>query len=295
MNLGGSKMNKKELAVVFSVFGAATLGIVCMAGFAASQKQEVAFRQVEAARFNTLTFEVRNDPAGNPATTMTYTSEYTADGLALHVTDGHFENFAFGLVNWHIPVEIGSTYWCEFNLKIDSYGSNAEGLDDAAKKHYEFSDIRIETKDKADTAYNNIFTKNNWFVFGGTFTATHDETFVLLRLGGIRAEEDRNFTVTVRDFQLKAETNKGNLLERVSFESGEAFAARWNAANAGMALCSANEDDVKELIYGYCDLVPAERTIAAAVAANPTTDYPTSTVGESVAYFASLYGIPLAA
>ena len=286
-------MNKKELGVVFSVFGAATLGIVCMAGFAASQKQEVAFRQVEAARFNTLTLDVRNDPVGDPATTMTYTSEYTADGLALHVTAGHFEDWAFGLVKWDIPVEKDLTYWCEFTLKIDSYGENAEGLSDEAKEHYKYSAVRIETKEAWDTGYNGTFTKNNWFTIGGTFTSTHDDPFVLLRLGGIRAETNRDFTVTVRDFQLKAETNVGALLERVSFESGAAFAARWNAANEDMALCSAAENDVKELIYGYCDLVPAQRTIAAAVAANPTTDYPISTVGESVAYFAGLYGISL--
>ena len=288
-------MNKKKLSVVFSVFGAIVLGIVGIAGFAAFQKQEVAFRQVEAARFNTLTFEVRNDEAGDPATRMTYTSEYTADGLALHVTAGHFEDWAFGLVKWNIPVEKGSTYWCEFTLKIDSYGENAAGLSDEAKEHYKYSAVRIETKEKWDTGYNGTFTKNNWFTIGGTFTSTHDEPFVLLRLGGIRAETDRDFTVTVKDFQLKAGTNVGDLLERVSFESGEAFAERWNTANKDKALCSAAENDVKELIYGYCDLVPAQRTIAAAVAANPTTAYPTSTVGESVAYFARLYGIPLAA
>ena len=287
-------MNKKGLVFAFSVFGVATLGIVGMATYAASDSRFGVYRQVEAARFNTMTFDIRNDGVGEePKTTMTYTSKYTADGLELHVTAGHFEDWAFGLVKWNIPVEKGSTYWCEFTLKVDSYGENAAVFDDKGKDHYKFSSIRIETKEKSDTGYCGDFTKNELFTIGGTFTSTHDEPYVLLKLGGIRAVTDRDFTVTVKDFQLKSETNVGELLQRVSFESGEAFAARWNAANVDMALCSASEDNVKELIYGYCDLVPAQREIAAAVAANPTEKHPTSTVGESVAYFANRYGVPL--
>ena len=265
-------MNKKELAVVFSVFGAATLGIVGMAGLNAAQAQNEYI--VPAHALNSL--EWAKNIWGQCDTEKS--SAYNGvDGIhfVIKSATGVSDNQVNSMNTVGVSLDDGVKYDLDAEIVIDSG-----------------TDIKVNAwVTNADREWNEPTLNGTGVV--------HHYTTVVTGKGGDPSQVEIHFGHTAGDYHVilkRVTLTKQTTGERVIssyLEDGEEFAKRWNTANTDMALCSANVDDVKYLIYCYCDLTPWHRGVAAAVAANPTTLHPTSTVGQSIAYFAGLHGISL--
>ena len=272
MNLGGSKMNKKKLGVIFSFFGAAVLGIVGIAGFKAAQAQNKYVAPAHA--LNSLEWEANLWGACDKEQNSAFNG---VDGIHFIIkgAPGENDNEVNSMNTVGVSLEDGVKYDLDAEIVIDSG-----------------TDIKVNAwVTNADREWNEPTLNGTGVV--------HHYTTVVTGKGGDPSKVEIHFGHTAGDYHVilkRVTLTKQTTGERVIssyLEAGGDFADRWNTANTDMALCTANEDDVKYLIYCYCDLTPYHRGVAAAVAANPTTAYPTSTVGQSIAYFAGLYGISL--
>ena len=273
LNLGGSKMNKKGLIFGFGIVLAGVLGVVGMAGYAATKVQNEYV--VPAHALNSLEWEANIWGECDKTKSSAFNG---VDGIHFIIKSatGVSDNQVNSMNTVGVSLENGVKYDLDAEIIIDSG-----------------TDIKVNAwVTNADREWNEP-------TLNGTGVVHHYTTVVTGKGGDSKVEI--HFGHTAGDYHVilkRVTLTKQTTGERVIssyLEAGGNFANRWNTANTDMALCTAKEDDVKYLIYCYCDLTPYHRGVAAAVAANPTTAHPTSTVGDSVAYFAGLYGISLAA
>ncbi len=268
--------NKKRFILATSFLGALTLALGAMV-YVVGKTGLDSYQQASALEVqkNTVDFEIRNEKGE-----YTYTSEYTAYGLELHVTGGGWDGWKFGLTHWNYPVpEAEHNYYCSFTLTVDSFGSESSKKGDPK---YEFSEIFLSCNE-GKTGYagkteEKKFEEGIEFTIGAAFKSVSTGNEISLQLGQIRdGNGTRNYNVKVKEFVLKEDegTSKGTVLKRISFESGAAFAARWKTAHSTTNIenkyfCPdhAGEDTCKKLIYDYCDLVPSQRDYMNVVAAN---------------------------
>ena len=265
-------MNKKKLGVVFSVLGAATLGIVAMAGLNAAQIQNEYVAPAHA--LNSLEWE-KNLWGGCDKEVNDAFNGKEGIHFIIYGATGANDNEVNSMNTVGVSLENGVKYDLDAEIIIESG-----------------TDIKV-------TCWvTNANREDKELTLNGT-GVVHHYTNVVTGQGGDPSQVEIHFGHTTGDYHVilkRVTLTKQETGERVIssyLEAGGEFANRWNTENKDMALCTANEDDVKYLIYCYCDLTPFHRGVATAVAANPTPAYETSTVGQSVAYFAGLYGISL--
>ena len=295
-------MNKKELGIVFSVFGAATLGIVAMAGYEASHRQHDVFRQIQAVSVNTNAFDQRNDGG---VFTLSDNTGYKEHGYLYDVINAQndTEDWKLGPICYDLPVEANKTYYFEFAFSI--VGAKGEQEEGAVGEWsavrtgvMEHSGKSYDDKHKADGGYVGNFSGETCWS-GITYTTNNDETSVevnlkLGRVGGRStgsSERDKEFTVLVKEFVIKETDNVGRLLKKVSFESGSSFATNWNTHHAAVDMCSEeNINATKGWIDSYCSLTPGQREIV-----DNTDDsvYEDTKIGAAIRTIATLINYPI--
>ena len=297
-------MNKKGLIFAFSVFGVATLGIVGMAGYAASQPQAGVFKQVKAVSVNSDIFEQRN---ADETFALGSNTGYKPNGYLYDVTGApdDTEDWKLGPICYALPVEANTEYYFEFAFSVsDAKGEQEDGA------YGEWSAVRTGVMEHNDgKPYDNRHKADNDGYVGNfsgetcwsgvTYKTNADETSVevnlkLGRIGGRSTKDstrDGVFTVLVKEFVIKAKNSSGALLKKVSFESGASFAANWNARHAAVDMCSAeNLDNTKGWIDSYCSLTPGEREIV-----DNTDDsvYADTKIGAAIRTVAALINYPI--
>ena len=295
-------MNKKELGVVFSVFGAATLGIVAMASYEASNRQHDVFRQIQAVSVNTDAFDQRN---ADGTFTLGANTGYTENGYLYDVTDApdYNDDWKLGPICYALPVEANKAYYFEFAFSIEgAKGENEEGVvgkgSAVRTAVMEHADKSYEAKHKADGGYVGDFSGGTCWS-GVEYTTNNDETLVEvnLKLGhvGVNSIEsstrDKQFTVLVKEFVIKEKDNAGRLLKKVSFESGNSFATNWNTHHDAVDMCSEeNINNTKGWIDSYCSLTPEQREIV-----DDTNDsvYADTKIGAAIRTIATLINYPI--
>ena len=220
----------------------------------------------------------------------TYSKEYSSDGLVLNVTDGHFDGWMFGLVNWNFPTVSGKTYYCEFVLTIDSYGHSSEKIPEGSGAKYDYSEVVLRLNEGhtgAGAQWYSWFNKDEEFTTSATFTADGDSAVINLQLGGVRGSgEGRSFRAAIKKFVMKEDSVTGNIVHRINFESGESFVNRWKAAHIGDYFCDGEGAGVcRELLLDYLALRSEERD---AIADELDVDGESKIV-DSVNYFLNRY------
>lgn len=296
-------MNKKNLGVIFSVFGVATLGIVAMAGYGALHRQHDVFRQVQAVSVNTDVFEQRN---ADGVFTLGANTGYKENGYLYDVIGAQddTEDWKLGPICYALPVEANKAYYFEFAFSIE--GAKGEQEEGAVG---EWSAVRTGVMEHSDKSYDDKHKANNDGYVGNfsgetcwsgvTYTTNNDEKSVevnlkLGRVGGRSKEgspRDKEFTVLVKEFVIKETNNAGRLLKKVSFESGDSFATNWNTHHAAVDMCSEeNINDTKGWIDSYCSLTPEQREIV-----DNTYDsvYADTKIGAAIRTIAALINYPI--
>ena len=241
--------------------------------------------------------------SGNYANTITvsalkvgprfvYEKTHDSYGVNLHTTLGGWDAWGFGLSNWEFPTTAGKAYYCEFVLKIDSYGWEA-----SEDSKFDYSEVVLKVNEGSGEgvyaeAFNGKFVKDTEFYFGTNFTGREGgNSSILLQLGAIRsAIGGREFTVSIKEFVLKEDDNVGKILERVSFASGADFATKWNTEHT-LELCDPeNIVKTKGLIDEYCLLTPEQRAIV-----DNTDDslYPEIKISVAIRNVATAIGYPI--
>lgn len=215
-----------------------------------------------------------------------FTSNCTENGLEMHVTDGAYDDWMFGLVDFGFPTTNGQTYDCSFTLTVDSYGDDVS--DD---KQYNYSVVALEIDgDYENKAFKKDFTKDVEFTITKSFTATKDATAINLQLGAIRSSiGGRDFTVTVRSFVL---AQGSDVVNEINFQSGASWKTAWQGLRTTHSgeLCDngavLEENDLRELICDYYNLTPAERD-----SIKDEEDVTGFTYGQSVEYFREMLNL----
>lgn len=282
-------MKKKE----FFLSLACGVGVLMTTVFALGNVQDgskLVYSPSKAVALNTIEFGVRKEAS------YTCASEPSQGegGWTFDVTNGDFQSWKLGLSNWSFPVEDGKNYYCEFVMTANVSGSEGDEVDGGVDGA-DYSEVVLVCNEGIAG-----FERKNWFkrftadqefIVGQEFTASGTSSIIHLQLGGLRTlGGDNAFRATVKKFVLKENNAGGNILRRINFESGVAFADRWKADHVDKYYCSGEgAAKVVELIYDYSGLYSGQR---AAIADAKDADGTTKIV-DSIAYFANRNGIEL--
>ena len=273
---------EKGKKVLLSI-GAGTLAIAGVFALALQNtKSDSFFARADAVALNTLTFEVRNEGGAYSST-----ESQGEGGLKLEVTNGDYQGWKYGLVNWSFPTIAEQDYYCEFVMTLNVSGWEVGGAN--------YSEIVLMCNEGGGDGYRGAnycknFIKDVEFTVGQTFKASGAATAINLQLGGLRdADEHNAFTATIKKFVMKTGSNVGPIVNRINFESGAAFANRWKAAHDANDFCDVDANVAEELIYDYSALYPAERTAMASILESDGE----TLVKDSVDYFAERLHIAL--
>lgn len=266
-------MEKKS----FLMFGALSLLFVSMFAIVTQAAKINNVVSKAYASTNELSFEIRNDENH-----FVYTSTYGEDGLTIDVTSGNFEGWRFGLVNWNVPVLAETTYYCQFSMTLNVSGSEAGGA--------EYSEITLMCNENGGDGYQGAnyyktFVKDTEFTIGQTFKEVDTTTAINLQMGALRNDSGENkFIAKIKEFVLKEGDSEGKLVNRINFESGESWLAKWKTARSSGLCLPETKATVLKLIEDYDDLIPEQRNLIANEydATYAGNDY---TIAESVEYF----------
>lgn len=250
-------MNKKGLFAVLGSVCLLSVGLVAAVGSYTGRTQSLLQGNAIEPNPQTCEFSVRNE--GEAFNIVK--SEHRAGGYFLDVQSGDYEQWKCGLANFNYPgLTEGQTYYCEFELTVNVDGYKAGGA--------EFCDIRVRANEGhtgAGEGFKDDFQKDVKFIIGTNFTALASNNGICLQLGALRDSSGANkFTALIERFVIKKGSNTGEIVRRVDFESGEAFANRWKAANENSGFFCTKEN-VENYIYDYYSLYSAQRTIAGAI------------------------------
>ena len=250
-------MNKKGLFAVLGSVCLLSVGLVAAVSSYTGRNQSLLQGNAIEPNPDTCEFSVRNEGGAFNITT----SEHRAGGYFLDVQSGNYEQWQCGLANFNYPgLTEGQTYYCEFELTVNVNGATAGGK--------QYCDIRVranENKPGAGEGFKDDFQKDVKFIIGTNFTALASNNDICLQLGALRdSNGDNKFTALIERFVIKKGNNVGEIVRRVDFESGVAFANRWKAANAQERFFCTKEN-VENYIYDYYSLYSAQRTNAGAI------------------------------
>lgn len=275
-------MNKKGLIFAFSVFGVAVLGIVGMAGYAASRPQGGLTRvsaENEVYKLNTK---------------LNFGGEYVKDtgaaGNKYNGADGyHFVATASSGTDWHIKMynfggdwslTVNTTYTLTYELKVVSCPNDSFSVvvcaGDGAKDMWERKIIPTADYDK-------------YLTFSNEFTATSEHGQFELHFGentlNTEIEPKQTFEVLVRRVEVKVKGSE-EVFASCYLESPGEFEKRWNKAHENKGLCDASDSDVKALLKLYSELPAWARTDLRAYDATQTVEGKGKTLGDQIDYFA---------
>ena len=273
-------MNKKGLIFAFSVFGAVTLGIVGMAGFAAPKGQSVfskASAENEVYKLNTKLNFGAEYVADTGAAGDKYNGvdgyHFVATASSSSGTDWHIKMWNFG-GDWSLTVD--TKYTLTYEIKVVS-SPNATfnviaAAGDGVKDMWREDDIPAADYGK-------------YLTFSTDFTATKVNGQFELHFGKNTLEAEKTFEVLVRRFEVRVK-DSAEVFASCYLESPNDFQNRWNTAHAEKGLCDASDETVKALLKLYTELPTWARDQVRAKTALYPYEGKGVTLGDQIDYFA---------